>query len=220
MIYLFEDRKDRMYSYLKDGFENDNYDISYDKSIDVNLKDLSSFILSLDDLDILILHKSYIFPDKSITPENVREIVKKAGKRFVLFSGGLDNAIIDENEIVMNSGDFYKNVNSFLMQYRENRNIKLSFLIFSSEKEYYLNQLKKFQNYALNELLKPEIQTNKDEIKKAYKKILNSLEGYLNLETFEEDKNKLEELIGRTPTVSLEVMFSQIQKMIAKYENN
>lgn len=220
MIYLFEDRKDRMYSYLKDGFENDNNDISYDKSIDVSLKGLDNFILSLDNLDILILHKSYTFPDKSITPENVREIVKKAGKRFVLFSGGLDNAIIDENEIVMNSGDFYKNVTSFLKIYREDRNLKLSFLIFSNDKEYYLNQLKKFQNYALNELLKNNVQTSQDEVKRVYKRILHSLESYLNLEAFEEDKNKLVELIGRTPTVGLEVMFSQIQKMIAKYENN
>ena len=220
MIYLFEDRKDRMHSYLKDRFVNENYDISYDESFDVSLENLNNFILSLDNLDILILHKSYVFPDNSITPENVREFVKKAGKRFVLFSGGLDNAIIDENEIVMNSGDFYKNVTSFLKRYREDKNLKLSFLIFSSDKEYYLNQLKKFQNYALNELLKDEVQTNREVLIRTYKKILNSLESYLNLEVFEEDKNKLEELIRRSPAVELEVLFHQIQKMIAKYENN
>lgn len=219
MIYLFEDRKDRMNLYFKDNIEAYKDVISSSHIIDVKLSELEDYLKNLDQLEVLVLHKSYAFIDKSITPENVREIIRKLGKKFVLFSGGLHTAIVDDDEIVMNSGDFYNNLPKFLKHYQESKDFNLSYLVFSNEREINLHQLKKFQNEVFKAILNSNSE-GENAIKFLIKKVRLSSDEYLLSESFNPYKEKLHGLLTKKEPINVQTLFSQLQKMIASYENN
>lgn len=222
MIYLFEDRKDRMHHLLQDKIENYLDVLSIDKIINGSKEDLVSFFSSLKELDVVIFHKSYVFLNKNITIDDVKEVINKLGKKFVLFSGGLDNAIISEDEVVINSGTLYKNLNNFLNFYRKSNTPNLNYLIFHNENEFLKHQLKKFQNLTLLELIKLKKEFNQENSVRTYKKVKQYIDLYLISNEFDEDKNKLSEFIEkklREKDYNYSVLFEQIKKMIGKYEN-
>jgi len=219
MIYLFEDRKDRMHILLNEKINDFNDVLFSNKIIDINKENLPNFFNSLTDLDIVILHKSYTFKDDNITSDNVRDIVKKLNKKFVLFSGGLDNAIIGDNEIVLNSGTLYKNLNFFIQNYRNNKEANLVYLVFNSQNEYLKHQIKKLQNAIFPNLIK----FNQENAVKIFKQTRNNVDNYLVSSEFLEDKRKLTDYIEKKIEMkdfNHTILFEQIQKMISKYENN
>lgn len=218
MIYLFEDRKDRMNLYFKDNIEAYKDVINSSHTIDVKLGELENYFKNLDQLEVLILHKSYVFIDQSITPQNVKEIIRKLGKKFVLFSGGLNTTIVDNDEVVMNSGDFYNNLPKFLKHYQESKDFNLSYLIFSNEREINLHQLKKFQNEVFKAILSFNTH-GENAIKLLLKKVKLSSDEYLLSESFNPYKEKLNDLTKKE-SINAQTLFSQLQKMIASYENN
>lgn len=219
MIYLFEDRKDRMHSLLDERI-NDFNDVLVSKNfIDVEKENLESFFKSFADLDVVILHKSYAFSDKKITPDNIKDIVKKLKKKFVLFSGGSENAIIEDNEIVLNSGTLYKNLNFFIDNYRNNKDANLVYLIFNNQNEYLKHQIKKLQNSILPYLIK----FDNENAGLIFKKIKNKVENILVSSEFLEDKHKILEYLNKkieAKDFNHLILFQQLQKMISKYENN
>ena len=219
MIYLFEDRKDRMHNLLSERINDFNDVLVSDNIIDVDKENLPSYFNSIADLDVLILHKSYAFTDKNITPDNIKEIIKKGNKKFVLFSGGTDNAIIDDNEIVLNSGTLYKNLNFFIQNYRNNKEANLVYLVFNSQNEYLKHQIKKLQNAIFPNLIK----FNQENAVKIFKQTRNKVDNYLVSSEFYEDKKKLTDYLEKkieTKDFNHIILFEQIQKMISKYENN
>jgi hypothetical protein len=219
MIYLFEDRKDRMHSLLDERINDYNDVLCSDNLIYFEKENLESFFKSLVELDVVILHKSYAFSDKKITPDNIKHIVKKLKKKFVLFSGGSENAIIDENEIVLNSGTLYKNLNFFINNYRNNKDANLVYLVFNNKNEYLKHQIKKLQNSILPYLIKFDYE-NAGVI---FKKIKNNIENILISNEFSEDKQKITEYLHKkieSKDFNHLILFQQLQKMISKYENN
>jgi len=222
MIYLFEDRKDRMYNLLKENI-NDFDDVLVSNIIvDVEKEKLPSFFNSLTNLDVVILHKSYAFNDKNITPDYIKEIVKKGNKKFVLFSGGSDNAIIDDNEITLNSGTLYKNLYFFIQNYRNNEDANLVYLVFNNQSEYLKHQIKKYQNNVMSKILKLNDASSKELFHKTFDSIKDSLDDFLITDEFSEDKKKLTKYLEKkieAKDFNHKILFEQIQKMISKYEN-
>ncbi|MFZ3574306.1 hypothetical protein [Tenacibaculum finnmarkense] len=191
MIYLFEDRKERMKSLLKDKKELDKRLIDCTKIIDCSIDDLDTYFKSLDKLEGVMIHKSYSFKDKKITIPEIEDIVKKKMEKFIVkFSGGVNDVVIDErNEIVINSGTFYNNLGLFLESYSEHK-IILPLLVFGKE-GYVKNQLKQFQNTSVLEIL-----TNQD-VKLGIKKTRNNLSSYIKSNELKNRKEKFEEWLGK-----------------------
>ncbi|PIX11632.1 MAG: hypothetical protein COZ16_11150 [Flavobacteriaceae bacterium CG_4_10_14_3_um_filter_31_253] len=208
-----------MHSLLDERINDFNDVLCSNNLIYVEKENLVSFFKSLTDLDVVILHKSYVFSDKNITPYIIKDIVKKLNKKFVLFSGGLENAIIDDNEIVLNSGTLYKNLNFFIDNYRNNKDANLVYLVFNNQNEYLKHQIKKLQNSILPDFIK----FNNENAGVIFKKTRNKIENYLISSEFSDDKIKIIEYINKkieTKDFNHSILFQQIQKMMSKYENN
>ncbi|MCH8535884.1 MAG: hypothetical protein LAT51_12495 [Flavobacteriaceae bacterium] len=218
MIYLFEDRKDRMSLYLNENLGAYKDVLNTDRIIDVKLMELDLYIKTLKNLEVLVLHKSYSFIDQSIKPQNIKDIVRSLDKKFVLFSGGLKTAVVDDYEITINSGDFYNNLPKFLKYNQEEKDFNLHYLAFENEREVDLHQLKKFQNEAFKAIL--NFNTEQVHVGKLYKRIKNLSEEFLVSESFEAYKEKLNSLLMREKPVETQTVFNQLQKMIASYEIN
>ena len=222
MIYLFEDRKDRMLNLLGENILDFEDVLVSDIVINIEKENLLSFFNSLTDLDVVILHKSYAFTDKNITPDSIKEIIKKLNKKFVLFSGGSDNAIIDDNEITLNSGTLYKNLYFFIQNYRNNEDANLVYLVFNNQSEYLKHQIKKYQNNVMSKILKLNDASSKELFHKTFDSIKDSLDDFLITYEFSEDKKKLTKYLEKKieeKDFNHKILFEQIQKMISKYEN-
>lgn len=145
MIYLFEDRKDRMKSYLKDKLDSD---IIQQVIIDCQKSNLEEYLSAkFSDADAVIFHLSYSFVDNKITHEDVKNFFLEKTIPFVYFSGGLNNSLFIENDIIngnINSGDMYKNIFNFLEYYKEREEVNIPLLI--NGKGYLLNSLLELQN--------------------------------------------------------------------------
>lgn len=223
MIYLFEDRKDRMNNLLDINIESYSDTLNYQKIIDTNKSEILDFFKDIKNLDIVILHKSYVFIDKEITPENIKTAVKRLNKKFVLFSGGIGDAIIDDNELMLNSGTLYNNLSFFLDNYKRNKDYSLIRLLYKDNDEYLKHQIKKYQNDVIPELLKLEYTENKEVAGKTFKQVVNKLNLYLKSEEFDSDKFKLSEYVKKRiekKEFDHKILIQQIQKMVIKYENN
>lgn len=219
MIYLFEDRIDRMRDLLNVDINEFKDALDSSKTINTHKDDLPRFFSSLSDLEVVMLHKSYSFADNTITPDSIKEITKKLGKKFVLFSGGLDNAIIDDIEITINSETLYKNLQFFIENSIKNQQTNLVYLVFSSHSDYLKHQLKKIQNEVLSDLYKANIEN----LGIIFKQIRNKIDTHLVSNEYVESKSKLIDYINKKieqKDFDRKILFEQIQKMIEKYENN
>jgi hypothetical protein len=215
MIYLFEDRTDRMNNLLTNKLNSEL--INTETKILISKNELDSFFNSLDNIQALLIHKSYNFPAKTITIEDIKSICKNNGIPIGLFSGGSTNAIIDENLVMCNSGDFYSNLNLFLTDFKNNSKVNLPLLVFG-------------KSYIINELKQLQIAVSKKNIQKidvdvlSLKLVRNDIETYLSAPELKEDKNKLikwiELKIEEKKSVNSKIILSQIKKLIEKYANN
>ncbi len=215
MIYLFEDRKGRMDGFLKKEFLSNL--VNTELTINVKKDELDEFFNSLGKLHALLIHKSYNFPSRDVTIEDIKSICMARDIPIVFFSGGLSNAIIDENFVVCNSGDFYNNIKLLVNEFEKSEKINLPLLVFG--RKYILNVLKQLQIVVSRMLLvKPNIE------KVDLKHLKNTLEHYLSAQELSEDVTKLidwlDNLINDGKTIEAKTILHLIQKLIIKYANN
>ncbi|WP_209391008.1 hypothetical protein [Chryseobacterium sp. RR2-3-20] len=197
MIYLFEDRKDRM----KESFDIENYSNLITDRVFVS-GNTEIFFKDISDAEIIILHKSYAFTE-NFTVDVFKNWCKENRKLLVIFSGGLTNGIVNNYYAESNSGDLYQNLPEFLDYYSKNNTINLPLLIFGNK--YLFSQVKHFQIEYLTQLLNPNYIFDEDDF-----------EGILTAKELKEDKNVLFKFLSETHRGS-EVINSQIQKFVDKY---
>lgn len=197
MIYLFEDRKDRM----KESFDIEKYSNLITDGVFVS-GNTEIFFKDISDAEVIILHKSYAFTG-NFTVDVFKNWCKENHKLLVIFSGGLTNGIVNNYYAESNSGDLYQNLPEFLDYYSKNNTINLPLLIFG--KKYLLSQVKHFQIEYLTHLLNPNYIFDEDDF-----------EGILTAKELKEDKNVLFKFLSETHRGS-EVINSQIQKFVDKY---
>ena len=223
MIYLFEDRKDRMHHLLSKNIEDFNDIMDVNHVIQAgNPEEFDDYVSGLSDLKIFMLHKSYPLK-KNLSLEEIKKNIKKRGHKLIIFSGGLNNAIVDEQELLLNSGTFYKNLPVFLEKYRESKEANIKYLLFGNANIYHKYQLKKFQNTALSKLITYFNQENTEveAYVKTLKKIVRDMD-LLKSKIFDESKEKLKkflvERIEKNNYPKPETVFEQINKMVDSYE--
>lgn len=199
MIYLFEDRKDRM----KESFDIEKYSNLITDGVFVS-GNTEIFFKNISDAEVIILHKSYAFTG-NFTVDVFKNWCKESHKLLVIFSGGLTNGIVNNYYAESNSGDLYQNLPEFLNYYSKNSAINLPLLIFG--KKYLLSQVKHFQIEYLTQSLNPNYIFDEDDF-----------EGILTADELKEDKTVLFKFLSETHLGS-EVINSQIQKFVDKYAN-
>jgi hypothetical protein len=153
MIYLFEDRRDRMLDYL--GQELNNENINEAKFIVPIGQSIDEYIVNVfKDARTIIFHKSYRFPDSSITIEQVVDSFKKNIKtcQFVLFSGSIEtgNYYLESNNqyfLNINSAIMYSNLEYFIHDYTFTGNVDVRKLLFAENVE--KNEILSFFNIAM-----------------------------------------------------------------------
>mgnify|MGYP001340853998 CR=1 FL=1 len=145
MIYLFEDRKDRMHQYLSKAVTSDNlkeviFDCPYD--MDVNEYINNTF----GDARVILFHSSYKLANSSISKEIVKEAFIKRKVPFIFFSGGLENNYFEVGGVTqayVNSGDMYKNMDKFIEKVDETGEVAIPILLYGL-------------NYLINDILKSQ----------------------------------------------------------------
>lgn len=218
MIYLFEDRQDRMAQYLKTKL-----DATYIKQalIDCSKENLLDYLKeNYSDAITIIFHSSYIFSSKDITVQDIKGYFLKKKVPFIYFSGGLGNNLVLENGFIngnVNSGDMYKNLDYFIKHFSENQSVNIPILIYG--KKYLLNSLLEFQ-YLINNYL---FEKSNDYIlsKIDFEKIIDFLDVRLKEKEFQKDKFMLIEWLKNqnvsSKYLTKDVLLNQIQKMIEEY---
>lgn len=218
MIFLFEDRKDRMKVLW---YNKDNSKIlDTERAITVNKEKLESFFTEFENIDAILIHKSYKFPSNDVTIEDVKSICIKKEIPIAFFSGGLANAIIDENFVMCNSGDFYSNLNLFLNEFVTTKKINLPLLVFG--RKYIINELKQLQIVVSRKIILRE----KVEIVDL-KNLKTDIKIYLAAQELHEDKNILinwiDECITETEiekkSIESKTILNKLQKLISNYAN-
>lgn len=161
MIYLFEDREQRMEYYLKQKIESDK--LSYNCVIDCSKQDLLSLIESrFGDAACVIIHYSYKFPGEGITPDVIKNAFNERGVPVVIFSGDYSsNTLATPNGISnanMRSSSLYENLPLFIRKYTYEGIVSIPLLAFGPK--YLLNTLLGLQQTIQNIL----ISLNEDDI--------------------------------------------------------
>lgn len=219
MIYLVEDRRDRIVNYLPEDLKSSPF-LDIEKNLNIAKYHVDQFIDSLNSTAVIILHKSYIFDeDSSVTMDYIREKVKSKKIPFVYFSGGSGSWAVDDFEASINSNTMYKNLPDFVKLYQEDDSANLSLL--TNGNMYLLVELKKMQIKVSQDLIANE----KDDIVKLIKKTKVNINSYLSSKELLGDKESLVDWLNKNvknlnANFSVKIILEQIQKMIAKYEND
>ncbi|KQT23749.1 hypothetical protein ASG22_06840 [Chryseobacterium sp. Leaf405] len=220
MIYLFEDRKDRMESYLKGNLDSD---FVKQVIIDCRKSELEEYLSSnFSDASAIIFHQSYSFIDIDITHEDVKNYFIEKKIPFIYFSGGLNNSLVIENAIVngnINSGDMYKNIYTFLEYYKENKEVNVPLLVNGTA--YLLNSLLELQNiitlYLFDKRNDEDLSTND------LYEIIEFVEARLKERELNDDKTRLLEWLKDKASKDLPVkkqrLLLSIQRMNDKILN-
>ena len=221
MIYLFEDRVDRMQNLLKDNLDNYSDIFKKEETFEkVNSDNVLDYLNSLNNMNVIIIHKSYKFPNK-LSIDIIKEAAINLNKKIVVFSGGSGNAVINENEAVINSGRLYTNLKSFLQTYSQSDSVVNLYILIYGKTGYVKHQLKQFQNATLPKLLNYK----QDESGKlVMRDLLTDLDTYLVSAEFDMERKYLENFIkaelreGSLPDRSK--LQNLITNIIHGHENN
>lgn len=221
MIYLFEDRKDRMESYLKDKLDSD---FIKQVNIDCQKSELVEYLSSnFSDARAVIFHLSYSFIDDKITHEDVKKYFIEKKTPFIYFSGGLNNSLVVENSVIngnVNSGDMYKNIFAFLEDYKKREEVNVPLLV--NGIGYLLNSLLELQNIITLYLFDKRSEENLTETD--LYEIIELVEARLKESELSEDKAKLlkwlnDEASQEIVTVKKQILLPLIQRMNDKILN-
>jgi len=144
MIYIFDDRAQRRK-------ENElrlrkfSCIVSFstvDATPEKRVEDV--IIDSMSDPDCVLFHKSYVFADRNVTFEAVRQLFTSFDVPVVIFSGGTEGNNKSGSEINMNADLMYENLPYFLEDFQTNGKINIDTLLWG--KRYRLNELLQIQN--------------------------------------------------------------------------
>lgn len=162
MIFLFEDRKERKEQFIKD----EHYPFILEKPIECsNLDELDVFLKeNFREAKVFLLHKSYELRNPTITIEKFKTKAESILHiPVVLFSGGSNNNLIQENGFVtaeINSGVMYKNLRLFHDDYQESGVPNIPMLVYGA-------------NYRLNQLMEMQAKVNLYFFNREYSKKMN-----------------------------------------------
>lgn len=142
MIYLFEDRVQRMESYLTQNIESDMF--SCNCVIDCSKQDMQSLIESrFREAACVIIHYSYKFPGEGVTPDVIKNAFNGRGVPVVIFSGDYSsNTLTAQNGISnanVRSSSLYENLPLFIRKYTDEGIVSVPLLAFGPK--YLLNTL-------------------------------------------------------------------------------
>lgn len=145
MIYLFEDRKDRMHQYLKEVVASVNLkEALFDCPLTMDIEEY--VVTAFGDAKAILFHSSYKLASKSLTKEDVKASFLKKSIPFVFFSGGLENNFNEINGVPqawVNHGDMYKNLSKFVEKFDNTGEVIIPILLYGSD--YLLNDMLRFQ---------------------------------------------------------------------------
>jgi hypothetical protein len=219
MIYLFEDRKGRMETYFKDILDVNIIKTGY---LECKKAELETYLKdNFADAVAILFHSSYIFIDKQITNEDVKNYFKRNKVPFVYFSGNLSNNLIIENGLLnanVNSGDMYNNLNIFLAEYERNKTINIPKLVYGEK--YLINSLMELQ--TITNIFLFDKTSNQFLTPNELSEIIDLTEARLKEVEFIEDKTKLLEWLKRgikQASIDKQTLTNQIQRLIDKYRN-
>ena len=152
MIYLFEDKEGRMELFLKETIDD-----GFLKKVVMNCKidEITSYIEDhFSDADLVLFHKSYIFPQSGVTNEAVREAFLAKGIPFVYFSGQSSNSVGRTEKGIqtadVRSEDMYLHLPDFIQDYKQTGKANIPLLVFG--KDYLMNTLLKVLEWVNNKL--------------------------------------------------------------------
>lgn len=152
MIYLFEDRINRMNQYLvnkevKHAIDEGEYIKLVNFSAEEK-EDLNSYIQrEFQDANVVLFHGTYIFPNAKFTVSDVRFAFAKNQVDFISFSGGSNTGnyflIGNHYEGSINSAVMYENLIRLLRNYETTGHPDVRLLFFGEE--YLKNELLIFE---------------------------------------------------------------------------
>ena len=214
MIYLFEDRKGRMEAYFKDSLDINIIKIG---RLDCKKDELETYLKeNFADAVAILFHSSYLFSDKQITNEDVKNYFKTKKIPFVYFSGNMSNNLILENGLLnanVNSGDMYNNLSIFLEEYASYKTINIPKLVYGEK--YLINSLMELQT-LINMFLFDKT-ANQFLSENELFEIMDLTEARLKEVEFIDDKTKLLDWLKKgieKAKIDKQILTDQIQKLI------
>jgi len=214
MIILFEDRKERKEQFISN---NEQFPLISESSMDCsNLLELNDYLKNnFKDAKVILLHKSYEFKDKTITPENFKTASQTAlNVPVVMFSGGSNSNLIHERVFItaeVNSGVMYKNLRLFHDEYQRTGTPNIPLLVYGA-------------NYRVNQLMEIQAKINLYFFNRRSTEMLNEndVEEIMDITdaiTSENEKNKLDKMWNwiegkGVENVTIGAVLSLVQRMI------
>lgn len=203
MIYLFEDRINRMNQYIvnkevKDAIDEDEYVKLVNFSAEEK-EDLKSYIQrEFQDANVVLFHGTYNFPNSNFTVSDVRFAFAKNQVDFISFSGGSNTGnyflIGDHYEGSINSAVMYENLIHLLRNYETTGHPDFRLLFFGEE--YLKNELFIFEKLIHQKLADYEQSTPiaPEDLKFIQDTILDP---YLSDPEFESHKNMINDWLTK-----------------------
>ena len=211
MIYLFEDRLDRMNQLFKGKLSEEVKIISSFDCIDsVNFTQYLND--NFENAECVLFHYSFNFLNKDIKVEQVKDFFIEKQIPFAFFSGGMSDNLVEEDDLLtaqLNSGTMYNNINEFVAQFKTKGKINLPLLVFG--KNYLLNTLIGLQNEIEVLLMEHSAKDNISEF--LVEEIVDIVEITINEEELNNDKQKLTEwLLNEKP-----LLVDNVRKVFANF---
>lgn len=206
MIYLLEDRRDRLEQQLKVKL-NEKL-IKTDATMSCTKEEVDEYIVEhFPDAKLILLHRSYEFVDNEITPEYLQSVFNAHGVSVVVFSGD-NSSNVSKNNGTIKSDDLYANLPWFVTQ---NDETNISKLIFGER--YLINILLAFQVNVYDKLFSI---SDSDELAKKEIGELKFLLPNLKAPELAQIKDDLKGLLSRDEPVTAGFFKDYIQQVIDK----
>ncbi len=114
MIYLFEDRLNRMGQYYGSEVPPEGIVLAKMEYDEGSGESLESYLgREFADAEGALFHKSYSGDSEGILPGKIKDYFVSQGKIFVFFSGGIESVNYTGNTASVNSRVFYRNLKAF-----------------------------------------------------------------------------------------------------------
>ena len=144
MIYIFDDRRQRRsdneekLSQFSDVVKFVQLKLTPGKSVEESLID------SLNSPECIMFHKSYVFTEKEVSYETVRETLGSYEVPVIIFSGGTEFSNKGTTQTDINAEVMYQNLPLFIRDYKEKGKINIDVLLWGEKHR--LNALLEIQN--------------------------------------------------------------------------
>lgn len=125
-IIIIDDRKERKKQFLKDDKDIEELSKYVDFKESFGNDSAESILEEVKDYELIAIHRSWLLELGDNAEKDLIDFVEDKKKYLVLFSGGIDQKLIQENFIArVNSADFYtKWLIEFSKRFNEDENMK------------------------------------------------------------------------------------------------